>query len=180
MQQQQVQERVSNVAKKPDSQVQDAAPLRESARNRNLVQKLDPKMSGFVSPKADKRLDGNARDLRVTNVMVNDKQMTLCWHFNCMKVNHRDSKRADDMIKWLCVKHEHLFEDGTGTTKMRRGKMRDFGLLPAQKGQSNACTERSKQRCSVVPKKLLMAAQSKTRAATVPLQNACLKLTRMP
>jgi hypothetical protein len=64
----------------------------------------------------------NPYDLCVANKMVNGKQMTLCWHVDDMKVSHFVTKRVDDMIKWLRMKYEHLFEDGSGAMKVCRGK----------------------------------------------------------
>jgi hypothetical protein len=39
-----------------------------------------------------------------------------------MKISHFNTKKADDMIKWLCKMHEHLVEDGSGAMKTCRGK----------------------------------------------------------
>jgi hypothetical protein len=58
--------------------------------------------------------------------MVNGKQITLCWHVDDMKVSHFVTKRVDDMIKWLSLKYEHLFEDGSGAMKVCRGKVHEY------------------------------------------------------
>jgi hypothetical protein len=39
------------------------------------------------------------------------------------KLSHRDPKVIDDMIGWLKKEYEHLFEDGSGTMTVRRGKV---------------------------------------------------------
>jgi hypothetical protein len=67
----------------------------------------------------------NPCDPCVANKMVNSKQMTLCWHVDNMKISHFDADRADDMVKWLRVKHEHIFPDGSGAMKTRRGEARE-------------------------------------------------------
>jgi hypothetical protein len=56
------------------------------------------------------------------NKQINGKQMTLCWHVDDMKVSHLVTKKVDDMVKWLHKMYEHLFPDGSGAIKIKRGK----------------------------------------------------------
>jgi hypothetical protein len=43
-----------------------------------------------------------------------------------MKVSHFEKYKVDDMIKWLRLKYEHLFEDGSGAMQVRRGKVHEY------------------------------------------------------
>jgi hypothetical protein len=49
--------------------------------------------------------------------------MTVCFHVDDCKLSHRDPKVMDDMIGWLKKEYEHLFEDGSGTMTVSRGKV---------------------------------------------------------
>jgi hypothetical protein len=68
----------------------------------------------------------NPSDPCVANKIVNGKQMTLCWHIDDMKVSHSEKNKVDNMIKWLHLKYEHLFEDGSGAMKICRGKIHKY------------------------------------------------------
>ena len=68
----------------------------------------------------------NPYDPCAANKIVHGKQMTLCWHVDDMKVSHFETKRVDDMVKWLRMMYERLFEDGSGTMKVCRGKVHEY------------------------------------------------------
>jgi hypothetical protein len=67
----------------------------------------------------------NLYDTCVANKIVNGKQMTLCWHVNCMKISHYQTQKVDDFVKWLRMMYEHLFPDGFGGMKICRGKVHE-------------------------------------------------------
>jgi hypothetical protein len=64
--------------------------------------------------------------LKMVELHVDGKQITLCWHVDDMKVSHFEKKKVDDMIKWLRLKYEHLFEDGSGAMQICRGKVQEY------------------------------------------------------
>jgi hypothetical protein len=69
----------------------------------------------------------NPYDPCVANKIVsNGKQMTLCWHIDDMKASHFEKSKVDNMIKWLRLKYEHLFEDGSGAMKICHGKIHEY------------------------------------------------------
>jgi hypothetical protein len=68
----------------------------------------------------------NPYDPCVADKMSKGKQMTLYWHVDNMKVSHFDKKKVDDMIKWLRLKYEHLFEDGSDAMQICRGKVHEY------------------------------------------------------
>jgi hypothetical protein len=68
----------------------------------------------------------NPYDPCVANKTINGKQMTLCWHVDDMKISHYETKKVDQMVTWLRKMYEHLFEDGSGAMKIKRGKVHEY------------------------------------------------------
>ena len=46
----------------------------------------------------------NPYDVCVANKIINNKQMTMCWHIDDMKISHVDKNEVTKMIKWLKFK----------------------------------------------------------------------------
>jgi hypothetical protein len=68
----------------------------------------------------------NPYDGCVANKIVNGKQITICFHVNDCKISHECTKMVDAMIKWLRAEYESIFEDGSGVTKVHRGKVHKY------------------------------------------------------
>ena len=58
----------------------------------------------------------------MANKTVNDKQLTIVWHVDDLKVSHVDKKVVDNFIKWL----RDTYENNIGTVKVKRGKKFDY------------------------------------------------------
>ena len=48
----------------------------------------------------------NPCDPCAANKMVNDKQLTICWHVDDLKALHEDSEASDEFIQWTKDKYE--------------------------------------------------------------------------
>ncbi len=74
--------------------------------------------------RADLEEDGfkvNPYDPCVANKMVNNKQMTITWHVDDLKVSHQEKKVVDAFEYWL----RYMYEDHT-PLKPSRGKIHDY------------------------------------------------------
>lgn len=68
----------------------------------------------------------NPYDPCVANKTVNGSQITICFHVDDCKISHRSPKVVDEMIDWLRVNYESIFEDGSGKMKVSRGKVHEY------------------------------------------------------
>jgi hypothetical protein len=57
----------------------------------------------------------------VANKVVNDKQMTVSWHVDDLKVSHAEKAVVDDFLVWIQQTYGKLAE-----VKMTRGKLHDY------------------------------------------------------
>jgi hypothetical protein len=68
----------------------------------------------------------NSYDGCMANKVVKGKQVTICFHIDDCKISHKSSAFIDDMIAWLRVVYESIFEDGLGQMKVHRGKTHKY------------------------------------------------------
>lgn len=68
----------------------------------------------------------NPYDPCVANKVVDGSQMTICFHVDDCKLSHKSSKSMDDMIDWLKLEYESIFEDGSGKMTVNRGKVHKY------------------------------------------------------
>jgi hypothetical protein len=52
--------------------------------------------------------------------------MTICFHVDDYKLSHRKKKVMDTIIEYLRQEYESIFEDGTGTMMVSRGKIHKY------------------------------------------------------
>jgi hypothetical protein len=77
----------------------------------------------FVKSLTDIDFVINPYDPCVTNKMIEDNQMTICFHVDDCKISHRKTKFMDSMIEYLRQEYESIFEDGSGAMTVSRGKI---------------------------------------------------------
>ena len=65
----------------------------------------------------------NPYDPCVANQIVNEKQHTVCWHINDLKLSHIDPTVNDDFYKWLDASYA---SNEIGQVKAIRGKQHDY------------------------------------------------------
>ena len=65
----------------------------------------------------------NPYDPCVANKTVDGKVLTVCFHVDDCKISHKSTKVVDKTVDWLRKEYEVIFEDGTGTMKVHRGKV---------------------------------------------------------
>ena len=72
----------------------------------------------------------NPYDPCVTNKMVDGSQMTMCWHFDYLKISHRD----EDMVTAFAVEKANIYGAKTtisvGRVHDYIGMELDFGTCP--------------------------------------------------
>jgi hypothetical protein len=68
----------------------------------------------------------NPYDPCVWNKMIDEKQMTICFHVNDCKLSHVSPKAIDKTIEWLRRDYESIFEDGSGKMTVHRGKRHTY------------------------------------------------------
>jgi hypothetical protein len=68
----------------------------------------------------------NPYDPCVANKTVEGSQLTICFHVDDCKLSHRSPKVIDDIIDWLRLNYESIFEDGSGKMKVSRGKIHEY------------------------------------------------------
>ena len=68
----------------------------------------------------------NPYDQCVANKVIDGSHMTICFHVDDCKMNHREHKANDFMIKWLHKEYESIFEDGSGKMSVIRGKVHEY------------------------------------------------------
>ncbi len=64
----------------------------------------------------------NPYDGCAANKVVKGKQVTICFPIDDCKISPKFSAVIDNMIAWLRVEYESIFEDGSGQMKVHRGK----------------------------------------------------------
>jgi hypothetical protein len=57
----------------------------------------------------------------VANKLIKDKQITVCWHVDDLKVSHHDPNVVDDFLEWIRGKDGEI-----GELKITRGKTHDY------------------------------------------------------
>jgi hypothetical protein len=62
----------------------------------------------------------------IANKIVNGKQLTICWHVDDLKILHVDPDVITRFITWLKKNFETIFNDGSGTMKITRGKIHEY------------------------------------------------------
>jgi hypothetical protein len=87
----------------------------------------------------------NPYDPCVANKIVHGKQLTLVWHVDDVKISHVSPKVVTRMINWINKTYVRIFEDGSGSMKVSRGKKHDY------LGMSLDFTERGSVRISMKP-----------------------------
>jgi hypothetical protein len=63
----------------------------------------------------------NPYDPCVANKTVKDKQLTVSWHIDDLKVSHADAARVDDFMAWVRETYGQI-----GTVKETRGKIQNY------------------------------------------------------
>jgi len=63
----------------------------------------------------------NLYDPCVINKMVSEKQMTVSWHVNGLKVSHVNPNEIDHFLKWVQETYRSISED-----KSTRRKIHDY------------------------------------------------------
>ena len=58
--------------------------------------------------------------------MIDEQQMTICYHIDDCKLSHCRSKVNDWMIKWLRQEYESIFEDVSGKMTVSKGKVHKY------------------------------------------------------
>jgi hypothetical protein len=51
---------------------------------------------------------------------------TICFHVDDCKLSHRNKKVMDTMNEYLCEEYESIFEEGTGSMPVSRGKINNY------------------------------------------------------
>ena len=86
----------------------------------------------------------NPYDSCVWNKLVENKQLTICFHVDDCKLSHVSSQVLEDTISWLWQDYENIFEDRSGKMKVHRGKVHKF------LGMTLDFTSKSKVRISMI------------------------------
>jgi hypothetical protein len=68
----------------------------------------------------------NAYDPCVWNKVIKGKQSTICFHVDDCKISHKSVQVNDNTIDWLRCDYESIFTDGSGETKVARGKVHTY------------------------------------------------------
>ena len=68
----------------------------------------------------------NPYDACITNKTVNEKQLTLLWHVDDIKISHVDKQVVSNFIEWLKKTYKHIFKDRLGAMKVYHGKQHDY------------------------------------------------------
>jgi hypothetical protein len=58
--------------------------------------------------------------------MIEGEQMTICFHVDDCKLSHRKTKVMDSMIDYLIQEYESIFEGGSGSMTVSRGKIHKY------------------------------------------------------
>jgi hypothetical protein len=80
----------------------------------------------FVKSLTDIDFVINPYDPSVTNKKIEGKQMTICFHVDDCKLGHRKNKVMDSMIEYLRQEYESIFQDGSGSMTVSRGKIHKY------------------------------------------------------
>jgi hypothetical protein len=80
----------------------------------------------FVKSLMDIGFTINPYDPCVANKIIEGKQMTICFHVDDCKLSHRKNTVMDRVIGYLWQKYESIFEDGSGSMTVSRGKIHKY------------------------------------------------------
>jgi hypothetical protein len=80
----------------------------------------------FVKSLTDIDFIINPYDPCVANNIIEDEQMTICFHVDDCKLSHRKKTVMDRMIGYLQQEYESIFEDGSGAMTVSRGKIHKY------------------------------------------------------
>ncbi len=93
----------------------------------------------FVKSLKSKGFKLNPYNPCVANKQVNGEQLTVCFHVDDCKISHVISKVIDEMIEWLQLEYESVFEDGTGQMKVHCGKTHKYLGMSLDFNHANQC-----------------------------------------
>ena len=62
----------------------------------------------------------------VANKLVEEKMLTIVWHFDDLKVSHCNDSVVTRMLNWLSNTYERIFPDGSGKMKISHGKVHEY------------------------------------------------------
>ena len=62
----------------------------------------------------------------MANKIVDGVQPTVVWHVDDLKVSHVDAGVVTRMSVWMQKTYELLFDDGSGSMKLKRGKIHEY------------------------------------------------------
>ena len=68
----------------------------------------------------------NPYDACVWNKEIDGKQCTICFHVADCKISHASNHVVEQMIEWLRLDYESIFEDGSGKMKVSQGKVHKY------------------------------------------------------
>jgi hypothetical protein len=68
----------------------------------------------------------NPYDPCVANKNIVGEQMTICFHVDECKLSHRKTNVMDSMIEYIWKEYESIFEDGSGSMTVSRGKLHKY------------------------------------------------------
>jgi hypothetical protein len=80
----------------------------------------------FVKSLTDIDFIINPYDPCVANKMIEGEHMTICFHVDDCKLNHRKKTVMDRMIGYLRQEYESIFKDGCGAMTASRGKIHKY------------------------------------------------------
>jgi hypothetical protein len=68
----------------------------------------------------------NTYDPFVANKIIEDEQMTICFHVYDCKLSHLKKTVMERMSGYLWQEYESIFEDGSGAMTVSRGKIHKY------------------------------------------------------
>ena len=68
----------------------------------------------------------NLYDSCITNKMVDRHQLPVVWHVDDLKILHQNESVVTRMITWFRKTYEVLFDDGTGSMTVHRGRVYEY------------------------------------------------------
>jgi hypothetical protein len=80
----------------------------------------------FVKSLTDIEFMINPYDPCIANKKIEGEQMTICFHVDDCKISHRKNKVIDSMIEYLRQEYESIFDDGSGSMMVNRGKIHKY------------------------------------------------------
>ena len=68
----------------------------------------------------------NPYDICVENWLVNGLQQSIIFHVAYFKLRHKDTKVDESFIGFLREEYQRIFENGSGTVQVNRGKVHKY------------------------------------------------------